>query len=338
MTLEVRQMIFHVVGKEDGPTLFDEVVVPEQHRGTFRQLISSAARGKKFNWEATAGMPEYLSRISAEGSALDFVVASKTLATEFDGRHRGNMSAGVLLFADIAINGQPMFLLNKYDEMNVLQFEVNEKNGQRVARIQGVEHTIVEDDKALQKSILFLGTSISDSIFIYDRTNRNVAEFVRTWLSVRAHFTDETATEAIYKALGVTMARPNVPATAASQKSWRQNFFDLVDRKEDVDLSTDAGRNTFLSRVFPEDAQNKNLIDMMIEGFQKSFVADESATLARGKLQRPRRRQFRTSEGIVVRFSPEDREAGRVRREPDADGNTIITVISTGTVVENDVE
>mgnify|MGYP000123774283 CR=1 FL=1 len=51
--LNVKQMIFHLVGKEEGPDLFDEGVVPSQHQVVFRQLISSAARGKKFDWQET---------------------------------------------------------------------------------------------------------------------------------------------------------------------------------------------------------------------------------------------------------------------------------------------
>ncbi|ALF02091.1 hypothetical protein vBThpSP1_052 [Thiobacimonas phage vB_ThpS-P1] len=281
-----------------------------------------------------------MSRIDQEvDDAISFLDASKVLAAEFHDMHRGNAAPGILLFANVTVNGRSHYLLNKYDEMNVLQFNVRgEGEEKRVAHIKGVEHTIVEDDKALQKSILFWGLSAEDSIYIHDRSNRNVAGFVRNWLHVSPYFTEEEATEAIHKALKNTFNRPDVQADEETHRSWKTNFFDIVEGREEVDLGDEAGRAAFLSRLMPRETKNEALLGMVSDALRKEHVADETTKLSKGKLRRPSRRTLRTEEGITVNYSQQDMDSGRVEVSKDPNGNQRITVVTSGEIFQRDVD
>ncbi len=334
-TLTIDEFIFHVVGGEQ-PKYFDEVSSGEGMESFFKMLVISAAGGKKCDFTETTAIPAAISSIVEDHKK--FVEVSKNLAEGFHIAHTKSASRGVLIFSEFTCSENRYWLLAKYNETKVFRFEEEEKSGRRRAVIQDVSNTFVEDQKALQKAVLFTGSTKNDNVFIFDKTNRkDIAHYLRTWLAVKPHYTDEAATKELYSIIKNAAVKVKDQLSNDIKKTWASRLFDAINKLESLDLSKEEEFSSFMATVFGPDSNLDNLVMEVDKNLKGKQLRGEAFKLKKGNIKKPKRTRIQTYEGVEIFFPNDLEREGLITINQLEDGSEEVTIRSERRIKQDEL-
>jgi len=197
--LAIERMVFHLVGPSPEQLVRLEELQPGRFASFFLERIKSVVNGTRYNFSDASATRERLIRIANDGDA--FQIESERLAEDFQRKHDRSTAAGAFLVFVLRAREARFFALLKYDDEEVLTYEMHEaENGRRSVTLDAIERTFVQNREALQKSALIrLDDEGGGELVVVDRQNRNVARFFENFLdAVRVH-QDSDLTEKLVK-------------------------------------------------------------------------------------------------------------------------------------------
>ncbi|KAH2818856.1 hypothetical protein KXV85_003644, partial [Aspergillus fumigatus] len=178
-------MIFHVVG----PDLADPILLAEFDPPIFTEFflkrIKSALGGNSYRFRPDSATMATLQEIGADEAR--FVIGSETLASLFQHEHRQNSIDGVFfLFLLSTSEAARLFALVKYDNDQVLKYDIDDADGRRRAILEEFRQTFSTKRESLQKiALVRLGVEDGE-LMVRDRSKPDgISEYFSKFLRVR---------------------------------------------------------------------------------------------------------------------------------------------------------
>ncbi|WP_455811843.1 nucleoid-associated protein [Pseudomonas graminis] len=332
-TLEIESFIFHIIQSEESeePIYLDAVTLGDAQKKFFVDRLKECAKGTQYVFkDDTPHLKRCCEEMISEPSG--FIVNSRSITSDFAGRHAGNTADGVFVVSVVkylhaANEYKKLIFLVKLDKSATLSYSYKEENGKKIAIINEVPNALSESKQAVQKSALIdVSGNHAWHVLAFDRVKPTLSDYYRGFLGVIERQTDSALTKNTHQALRVWASR--IPA-------------DLLDDGEDA--NTIAGRslnyfeahehfNTeeYVSAVVrhANDEKKAQLTESLNEKLAEVGVAGQSFTLMPGSLSRKDKKQiYQTAEGVTIMFEGDVAAAG-IHRQTLPDGKTKITIVT----------
>lgn len=329
--LRIDRMIFHLVG----PDLEEPVLLAEFDPPIFTEFflgrIKSALGGNAYLFRDGSATMATLRGIAADPA--QFAGASEALARSFQHEHRRTSIDGVFfLFLLSTTNDQKLFALVKYDNDQVLKYDIADRDGQRRAILQEFRDAFSTKRESLQKIALVRLGQEEGEMMVKDRSRPDgISEYFEKFLSVRragtpADFTKKT--ERLFKDVFL-QHRDQLDPEIAKGGAQRINEHLRNTRQfgpESHDQLFDA-----IFGPLPEDSPVRKTFKRKLSSQrldEETFAIDASA------IPRPRRKRLETIEGIYILYNEEDRK--RIKTKTLPTGDTEINIVTSKVTVDDD--
>lgn len=312
-SLKIKDFIFHIIDPDnpvavDGVITLDEVVLTASQHKFFQTRLRNTASGNKYVFlrDAVALKDKCVAIIS---KSMDFLTLSRQITSDFAGRHKGNMSAGVFVVATVEVTidkvVRTLIFLVKLDHKKTINVAYAEKAGRRVAVVTDLPSTLTESQSAVSKSALIdvQGTFSWDAL-AWDRTGTErqtrLSQYFEGFLGVGVHGTPAALTETAYKA-----ARQWVAAStsltlpeALTKQVVKDRALDYL--KGNSEFNTDA----FIKAVLRDEVENlQELRNSFSDFLSEVGVAGQTfKTELRGLQPKERKTIYKTGEGVTIQY------------------------------------
>jgi hypothetical protein len=153
-SLSITRMIFHLVGKPDGPTLLDAEVQPGAQKAFLLDRVESVLRGSRYDFEDDSLVEQALVRA---GSGSDpFLAESRMMAAALHDaqRKRSRSKPGVLVLFELGSPFGTLWALLKFDEGPSLTYKVNTRDGKVYGEFIDSPNSINESKESLQMAAI----------------------------------------------------------------------------------------------------------------------------------------------------------------------------------------
>jgi hypothetical protein len=335
--LQIKRIIFHVVGPEDDDLILMDEVDLGHVLEFFLERIRETNVGNRFKligpqqgvWPSLAAM---------EATPEHFIKISKQLAESFNNAHKAVASKrGAFIVAQLSGLSRPMFGLIKFDDLRVLRFaQQTTPNGRVKATVSEINNTFQEDKKAMQKSALVVLDGEEGTAAVFDRANRaDATAYFRTFLGVHRLYQPEEATKRFAKAIREAFEVHRGRATPELRENWRKRLADELAARETIEPEEDFDR--FGSAVFGAFFDDVQFREAVERSLQKHKVSGETINVAPAAIPIPTIRRIRTAERIEIRI-PTDIDAQNVLEVIDRPGGHKEIRIKTSGISENELD
>ncbi|WP_294015469.1 nucleoid-associated protein [Sphingomonas sp.] len=329
--LRIDRMIFHVVG----PDLDDPVLLAEFDPPIFTEFflgrVKSALGGNAYRFRPDSPTMATLREIGGDDAA--FVGGSERLAAAFQHEHRKNSIDGVFfLFLLSTGEDRRLFALVKYDNDQVLKYDIADRDGQRRAILEEFRQTFSTKRESLQKIALVRLGDEDGELMVRDRSRPDgISEYFEKFLRVRraatpAEFTKKA--ERIFKDV-LKQHRDDLDPEVVKGGARRINEQLRATREFGPDTQGQLFDSIF--GVLPEESPvrrtfRRKLASQRLD--EETFRVDVNA------IPRPRRKRIETVEGIQILFDEEVRN--RIERRDLDTGDTEIRITTARVTVDDD--
>lgn len=318
-SLEIEDFIFHIIdpdAEEDGRVIFlDEVNLHAKQREFFLARLKDIAEGTQYKFLDNA---VHLKTPCTEIISIPnrFVELSRSITTDFAGRHKGQMSAGVFVVATVkflvsANNWQKLVFLVKMDKRPSFSYSYKEENGRRIASMSEVENALSEAKSAIQKSALI---DVSD-IFAWDVLALDqikkplLGDYYKGFLGVTERQNDSSLTRnthTVVKKWARELTKEQMPENEDALDYIGRAFNYLVDR--DIFI-TDDFINTVVKDENPD--RKENLKNLLREALAVAGISGQTFRPQAGSITKKDKKQiYKTEEGVIITFEGDKATVG----------------------------
>jgi len=201
-SIEIEKFIFHIIVVEnDEPTYLDEVELTAAQKIFFKERIAEVAEGTQYTFIDK----EHNSLATlCQGLNLDnptFVDKSKTISNNFKSHHGGTTTDGAFIistFQMLSTDTETMTLiaLIKMDQKKVLEYELEDTEEGRIAKMREIADSFIESKEAVQKvAIIDIGDTFAWDILAKERKKtEGIADYFRSFLNAQMRDTSSSLT------------------------------------------------------------------------------------------------------------------------------------------------
>lgn len=308
--LQIDRMVFHLVGPTNEHLQLLEEIEPGDFEAFFLDLIRGVEGGNLYSFSDASSTRARLMRIVANPD--QFQRESEQLAADFQRQHGGSTAPGAFLVFVLSVGEEKVFALLKYDDEQVLAYEVEElPGGRKRVTLDQIERTFVQNKNALQKAALIQLTEDGGELLVLDRLNpQKVARYFENFLDAIRVFGDSELTKRLVSATRETILnnRQHVPPEVL--KNLNQRLYDAASGGGRVEAEG-TGRE-FLETVLGRRVANDNpLLPKLKSKIRKARIDGAGFDLDPQQVDRPRTRRIVTRNGITIRVANEFRNLVR---------------------------
>lgn len=297
--LAIERMVFHLVGPNPDQLVRLEELHPGRFTEFFLERIKSVVNGTRYNFSDASATRERLARIANDGGA--FQIESEKLAEDFQRKHDRSSAAGAFLVFLLKAGTARFFALLKYDDEQVLTYEVHEADdGRKRVTLDAIERTFVQNREALQKSALIrLDGEGGGELVVVDRQNKNIARFFENFLDIIRIHQDSELTEKLVKVTRelILANKELVPEDVVAQ--LRRRTYDAA--KSGGYIAEDGHKNfldTVVGTVLPNDHK---LVRRFHAALRRARIDGMPINLDAAKVSPPNTHRYVTMNNIQVR-------------------------------------
>lgn len=329
--LRIDRMIFHVVGPDlENPILLTEFD-PPIFTEFFLKRIKSALGGNAYCFRADSPTMATLREVGADEAS--FVAASETLAAAFQHEHRQNSIDGVFfLFLLSTFGGARLFALVKYDNDQVLKYDIADAGGRRMAILEEFRQTFSTKRESLQKIALVRLGAEDGELMVRDRSKPDgISEYFGKFLHVKRAATPAEFTKRVERILKDVMKKHRDDLDPEIRKGGARRINEQLRATREFGPETQEQLFDAVFGVLPEGSPvrrtyRRKLATAKLD--EETFQVDPTA------IPRTPRRRIETAEGIQILFNEEDR--GRIVKRELETGDTEILITTTHVTVDDD--
>ena len=301
--LKIEHMVFHLVGPKDEDLICLESLDPAGFSEFFLDRIRSVNFGLPYLFSNASATRERLNRIAQDGRL--FQEESERLAEDFQRKHGGSAAAGAVLMFMLDVNGAKSFAILKYDDEQVLAYDVKEAaDGRKRVSLEALERTFVQNKWALQKSALIRLSENGGELTILDRRNQQkVARYFENFLdAVRVHQDEDLTAKLVDVTRKVIRSNKDlVPPEVFREVTKRTYDAAAAGGKIDVE-DQKAFLDSVMGRKLPDDDP---LVAKFRSALRSARIDGTPVALTATKVTRPAAVRYKTVNGIQIRV-PKD--------------------------------
>jgi hypothetical protein len=329
--LRIDRMIFHVVG----PDLADPILLAEFDPPIFTEFflkrIKSALGGNAYRFRPDSPTMATLRDVSANEAR--FVTGSEALAAAFQHEHRQNSIDGVFfLFLLSTFEGARLFALVKYDNDQVLKYDIADADGRRTAILEEFRQTFSTKRESLQKIALVRLGAEDGELMVRDRSKPDgISEYFGKFLRVKRAATPAEFTKKAERVLKDVMRHHRDDLDPEIRKGGARRINEQLRATREFGPETQGQLFDAVFGVLPENSPVRRTYQRKLAAArldEETFQVDPAA------IPRTPRRRIETVEGIQILFNEEDR--GRIVKRELETGDTEILITTTCVTVDDD--
>jgi hypothetical protein len=337
-SLEIEDFIFHIIDPDaDERVIFlDEVDLHAKQRDFFLARLKDIAEGTQYKFLEDA---VHLKKPCVEivNTPSQFIELSRNITTDFAGRHKGQMSAGVFVIATVkylvtANNWQKLVFLVKMDKRPSFSYSYKLKDGKRVASMSEIENALSEAKSAIQKSALI---DISDvfawDVLALDQIKKPLlGEYYQGFLGVTERQSDSSLTRNTHstvKKWARKLTREQIPEDQDALDYIGRAFNYLVDH--DTFVTDD-----FINAVVKDDNHDRkaSLKSLLREDLATAGINGQTFRPQAGSIAKKEKKQvYKTEEGVIIIFEGDKTTVGLSTK--DLGNNRKRITIETGNLI-----
>lgn len=297
--LAIDRMVFHLVGPKPEDFVRLEEINPGRFASFFLDRIRSVNAGVPYKFSDASATRERLRRISLDGTK--FQEESERLADDFQRAHIGSAVAGAVLLFTLSVGQERMFALLKYDDEEVLTYDVVDAGqGRKRVNLDALERTFVQNKEALQKSALIKLNDEGGELAVLDRRNQQkVARYFENFLDViRIHENADLTAKLVDVTRQVIKGNKDLVPPEIYREVTKRTY----------DAAAAGGNiNADAQRSFLEAVIGRNLPDghALLRKFDQALrsarIDGTPVALDVGKVSRPGSVRYVTTNGIQIR-------------------------------------
>ncbi|MCU4180177.1 nucleoid-associated protein [Bosea sp. BH3] len=329
--LQIRRMIFHVVGKTlEDPILLAEIT-PPQHADFFVDRVRSALRGNLFEFRPRSDAERMLREI--KGNADAFAEQSQGLAQAFQDQHSKVTSVGVFFVFELGVGGaDPIYALIKYDNEDVVRYILRNGDEPQAPRLERFQETFVRKPEAMQKiALVRLDAETGGHLMVRDRSNTaHISDYFERFLKVRRVNSPDEMSGKLVEAFKATFKEHKGGLPEEIQRSGVNRIYEVMRQGHRFDPED---LEPILTAIFGQVAEDAPLRRTLTRNLKQHGVSEETFDINPDRVQKPRRRRLETDEGTQILYDED--HAPSVRPRPD--GRKEIVIVTTG-VKSDDVD
>lgn len=313
--LSIERFIFHVVHHgEEEPILLEETPIGQFHN-FFIGRVREVLKGNRF---------EFLNESTTERSVRNvkddvgrFREISQDLAIDFHRFGDNRIKPGVLIFMVLSAIDETLYSLIKYDHEEVLTYRVDERR----AILESVTNSLTKSTKSLHKSALVrLGEDQGGNVLVVDRkVSHDISDFFKGFLGVRRKYNPTQMTSEIQNITIRTAQdhRNELPNSITSQ--IRRKSYDTIIQLDEFNS------DQYFDIVFGPHVSDelKETFNQYLEKYDldgEIFQFDNEAVV------RPRKRKYKTREGVKIEYSEAADDTVEIDRDIDDQHQARITI------------
>lgn len=329
--LRIERMVFHVVGPElDAPVLLAEFD-PPIFTDFFVKRIKSALGGNAYRFRDDSPTMTQLRSVAADTSR--FLSVSEELARSFQDKHRTTTSDGVFfLFLLGTADGKQLFALVKYDNDQVLKYDIADRDGQREAILEEFRQTFSTKRESLQKIALVRLGDEDGVLMVRDRSRPDaISEYFEKFLRVKRESTPADSTRRVqqmYKDVFLAH-KPDLDPEIVKEGARRIN--DRLRNAQEFGPETHGQLFDAIFGVLPEDSPVRKTYARRLASLK---LDEETFAIAPDAIPRSRRRRMETAEGFQILY--DDEVKNLIHKEPLEAGGFEIRIKTREVTVDDD--
>ncbi len=259
-SLQIKEFVFHIIdpniSEEDHILPIDEVQLHEKQKIFFLDRLKEILTGTQYIFKADAGLlKQKCIELTAYPKKINEI--SRTLASDFTGRHKGSMSIGIFVVAQVqflakANTWKKLILLLKMDQSESFSYKRVEINGKFVAVLNENENSLSRDKNSIQKSaVIDADNYFAWDVLAYDRVQKpRLGDYFKAFLGVQERLQEAVLTR----------------TALSTVKQWVKSI-----PQEDLPEGEDSA--SFSGRAFD---YLKNNINFDSDSFIETVVRDEN--------------------------------------------------------------
>ena len=329
--LRIDRMVFHVVGPDlEDPVLLAEFT-PPIFTEFFIKRIKTALGGNAYRFRPDSPVMAQLRSIAADAKA--FLTVSEQLAHAFQHEHRRTTSAGVFfLFLLSTEEGKQLFALVKYDNDQVLKYDISDKDGQRKAILEEFTHAFSTKRESLQKIALVRFGKEDGVLMVRDRSRPDgISEYFEKFLHVRRDATPSESTRRTEKMLKEVFKEHKADLDPAIAKEGARRINEQLRNTREFGPETQGQLFDAVFGLHDEDSPVRKTSARKLAAYrldEETFKVDGSA------IPRTRRRRMETIEGFQILYDEEYKAL--IKTQKLASGDTEIRITTEKVTVDDD--
>ena len=313
--MQIERFIFHVVHHgEDEPILLDETPIGN-FQNFFIGRVREVLKGNRFLFVNESSTEREIR--SVDDDLENFVEVSKNLARDFHRFGDSRIKPGVLIFMVINAVDERLYSLIKYDHEEVLTYRV--ENDTR-AILESVTNSLTKSTKSLHKSgLIRLNQESGGNLIVVDRkVSQDISDFFKGFLNVRRRYNSSDMTKRIQNLTIRTAQDHRVDLPDEITRRIRQRAYDTICQMDAFDS------DQYFDRVFGGHGSDeiRNTFNAHLE---KHDLDGEIFEFDNEAAERPRKRKYKTSEGVKIEYSDSADDTVDIDRDEER-GKTRITI------------
>lgn len=328
-SLQIRRMIFHVVGKTlEEPILLEEIA-PPQHTDFFVDRVKSALRGNLFEFRPRSDAERMLREISDNSDT--FTGQSQALALEFQKQHSAPTSVGVFFVFELGVGAaSPVYALIKYDNEDVVRYILRNGDEPQVPRLERFQETFVRKPEAMQKiALVRLGASTGGRLMVRDRSNTaHISDYFERFLQVRRVNSPDEMSGKLVEAFKATFKEHRILLPEEIRRSGVNRIYEVLRQGHRFDPEAFEPILTAIFGQVPEDAPLRRTLTRNLKQYG---VSEETFDINPEGVQKPRKHRLETDEGTQILYDEDHQPMVRDRE----DGRKEILIVTTGLKVDD---
>lgn len=276
-SIEIDKFIFHIIVVDnEEPTYLDQVALTEGQKAFFKERIAEVAEGTQYTFvdkqhNTLATLCQEL-RVNEQ----TFIDKSKTICNDFKSHHAGNMTDGAFIITTINMlntdnSRMPLIALIKMDQKKVLEYELEDTEEGRKAKMREIADSFIESKDAVQKvAIIDIGDTFAWDILAKERKKtEGIAEYFKKFLNAQMRDTASTLTR---------------NAISAVSKWSKLNIDELKDIPEYQERTSDHA-SYFKARAVSFMNSNEGIVFDAENFIQHIFSLDDASDTTREKIR-----------------------------------------------------
>lgn len=298
--IAIKRMVFHLVGPKDNALVKLQEVEPGKFTDFFVERIRSVNFGVGYKFSDASSTRERLRRIQEDGKV--FQEETEKLAEDFQRRHKGSAATGAILLFVLDVAGKAAFALLKYDDEQVLAYDVEEgPDGVKRVSLASLERTFVQNKEALQKSALVRLTEGGGELTVLDRRNQQkVARYFEDFLDAIREFDDaDLSMKIVDVTRRVIKDNPDLVSPEVYSQLTKRTFEAVKGGGTIGGEDQQAFLDTVVGAKLPEDHP---LVKKYKQGLRNARIDGMPVNLSPEKVKDARIVKYRTARGIEVKI------------------------------------
>lgn len=202
-SIEIEKFIFHIIVVDnEEPTYLDTVELSDAQKIFFKIRISEVAEGTQYNFvDKEHNTLSTLCSNLLETEQL-FIDKSKTICNDFKSHHRSSMTDGAFIIATFSMlyiddSRIQLIALLKMDQKKVLEYELEDTDEGRIAKMREIADSFIESKDAVQKvAIIDISNTFAWDILAKERKKaEGIAEYFKSFLNAQMRDTSSSLTK-----------------------------------------------------------------------------------------------------------------------------------------------